>query len=121
MRAQVSTEAVFSVSVILFMAVVVVFFTSQQNSQTSDFFSNLQDKSDCQKLSGIIFAVYGSDSGSSVDFWLDSNALVSGSTVVVGEYYCGFSGSALSFSFDSPGAFRAFKNSEGVVSFEKSS
>ena len=119
MRAQVSVETAFAVAAVLLIAVVVLFFTSTQNSQTDDFFQGLSAKAECQKISGVISPVSSSSASASVTFTLDNNASISGRTIIVGSYYCGFSGSALPFSFVSPGTFKASRNSQGVVSFEK--
>lgn len=119
MNAQVSIEAAFAVAVVLFIAVVVLFFTSTQNSQTEEFFRGLSEQSECQKLAGIISPVSSASASSAVTFTLDNNASISGKTITVGARYCGFSGSALPFSFVSPGTFRASRNSQGVVGFAK--
>ena len=118
-RAQISMEAVVGVVVILLVAVVVSVFSLQRSQEASLFSQNSVSSSECEKLSSIIYILSSSGAKPSLVFSLDANALVDSSGLItVGEYYCDFLGSAATASLK-VGSVKAFKNSEGVVSFEQ--
>ncbi len=119
MPAQISMEAVFAVAIVLFVAVIVSLFVLQENKEAALLSENTVSKEACEKLASVIYLLSNSNAKSSIVFELDSNASVSDGIITIGSgYYCDFLGVAEPSSLVS-GTFRAFKNSGGVVVFER--
>ena len=117
-KAQVSTEVVVAVAVVLLTAVVISVFASQRSSDVFQLSEIAASKNSCERLSSIIYSVSNSNAKARVVFDLDANASIFNGLIGVGEYYCSFLGTVQDSNL-SAGRFEALKNSQGVVIFEK--
>jgi uncharacterized protein (UPF0333 family) len=117
-KAQVSIEMIFAIIIVLLIGVVVGVFALERNNESAGLSESFSSKAECEKLSSIIYSLNVSEAKASVVFSIDSNALISNGLITVGNYYCDFLGNAQDSNL-SAGTFKALKNSQGVVVFER--
>ena len=117
-KAQVSVEMIFAIIIVLLIGVVVSVFALERNNESAGLFENFSSKADCEKISSIIYSLNVSEAKAGIVFSIGSNALVSDGLISVGNYYCDFLGNAQDSNL-SAGTFKASKNKQGVVVFEK--
>ena len=118
LRAQISTEALVAVVIILLLAVVISIFALQESNEAALLSESALSKQCCENLASIIYLLSNSNAKPSIVFELDANALISSGTISIGSYYCDFLGNAQSIALHS-GSVKAFKNFQGVVVFEQ--
>lgn len=117
-KSQASQEGLVTFIIILVILLIFLFITGSKRLETERLEDRLEDLTECEKIANEIYSVFILGDGSESTIYLNKNATVSGSFIIVGGSACNSccnltNGSSNSFSISS-GQVK-IKNQDGNI------